>query len=123
MRTQVGIVGAGPAGLVLAHLLHLRGIDSVVLENHSREHIERCCALQPPRALIASTKAHLLRLRLPALRAISKKFVIGFPLPGAIRWSRASRATPYTDITSCATSSPALLTFTSGSTNDIGRTR
>src|SRR5205814_7229884 len=82
------------------------------------EHIERCCALQPPRALIASTKAHLLRLRLPALRAISKKFVIGFPLPGAIRWSRASRATPYTDITSCAASSPALLTFTSGSTGE-----
>jgi p-hydroxybenzoate 3-monooxygenase len=41
MRTQVGIVGAGPAGLVLAHLLHRLGIDSVVLENHSREHIER----------------------------------------------------------------------------------
>src|SRR6266545_5730789 len=40
-RTQVGIVGAGPAGLVLAHLLHLRGIDSVVLELHSREHVER----------------------------------------------------------------------------------
>jgi p-hydroxybenzoate 3-monooxygenase len=41
MRTQVGIVGAGPAGLVLAHLLHRRGIDSVVLERQSREHIER----------------------------------------------------------------------------------
>ncbi|HEY3010455.1 MAG TPA: 4-hydroxybenzoate 3-monooxygenase [Micromonosporaceae bacterium] len=41
MRTQVAIVGAGPAGLVLAHLLHLRGIDSVVLERHTREHIER----------------------------------------------------------------------------------
>lgn len=40
MRTQVAIVGAGPAGLVLAHLLHLRGIDSVVLERQSREHIE-----------------------------------------------------------------------------------
>jgi p-hydroxybenzoate 3-monooxygenase len=40
-RTQVGIVGAGPAGLVLAHLLHLDGIDSVVLERHSREHVER----------------------------------------------------------------------------------
>lgn len=40
-RTQVAIVGAGPAGLVLAHLLHLRGIDSVVLERHGREHIER----------------------------------------------------------------------------------
>src|SRR5437763_3561040 len=41
MRTQVGIVGAGPAGLVLAHLLHRLGIDSVVLENQTREHIER----------------------------------------------------------------------------------
>ncbi len=40
MRTQVGIVGAGPAGLVLAHLLHLRGIDSVVLESRSREYVE-----------------------------------------------------------------------------------
>jgi p-hydroxybenzoate 3-monooxygenase len=41
VRTQVGIVGAGPAGLVLAHLLHLRGIDSVVLEARSRDHVER----------------------------------------------------------------------------------
>jgi len=40
-RTQVAIVGAGPAGLLLGHLLHLRGIDSVVLERQSREHIER----------------------------------------------------------------------------------
>jgi p-hydroxybenzoate 3-monooxygenase len=41
LRTQVGIVGAGPAGLVLAHLLHRQGIDSVVLERQSREHVER----------------------------------------------------------------------------------
>ncbi|MGH3486837.1 MAG: FAD-dependent monooxygenase, partial [Actinopolymorphaceae bacterium] len=41
MRTQVGIVGAGPAGLMLAHLLHLRGISSVVLEIRSRDYIER----------------------------------------------------------------------------------
>ena len=40
MRTQVGIVGAGPAGLILAHLLHLYGIDSVVLESRSRAEIE-----------------------------------------------------------------------------------
>ena len=39
-RTQVAIVGAGPAGLVLAQLLHLEGIDSVVLEARSREYIE-----------------------------------------------------------------------------------
>ncbi len=41
MRTQVAIIGAGPAGLVLAHLLHLRGIDSWVLERQSRAHIEQ----------------------------------------------------------------------------------
>jgi p-hydroxybenzoate 3-monooxygenase len=40
MRTQVGIVGAGPAGLLLSHLLHLDGIDSVVLESRTRGEIE-----------------------------------------------------------------------------------
>lgn len=40
MRTQVGIVGAGPAGLLLSHLLHLQGIETVVVESRSREVIE-----------------------------------------------------------------------------------
>jgi len=40
MRTQVAIVGAGPAGLLLSHLLHLNGIESVVLESRSRAEIE-----------------------------------------------------------------------------------
>jgi p-hydroxybenzoate 3-monooxygenase len=40
MRTQVGIVGAGPAGLLLSHLLHIQGVESVVLESRSREEIE-----------------------------------------------------------------------------------
>ena len=40
MRTQVGIVGAGPAGLLLSHLLHLEGIESVVIEARSRAEIE-----------------------------------------------------------------------------------
>jgi p-hydroxybenzoate 3-monooxygenase len=40
VRTQVGIVGAGPAGLLLSHLLHLQGIESVVLETHNREYVE-----------------------------------------------------------------------------------
>jgi p-hydroxybenzoate 3-monooxygenase len=39
LRTQVGIVGAGPAGLVLSHLLYLQGIDSVVIENRSRQYV------------------------------------------------------------------------------------
>jgi p-hydroxybenzoate 3-monooxygenase len=40
LRTQVGIVGAGPAGLMLSHLLHLHGIESIVIEAQSRSHIE-----------------------------------------------------------------------------------
>jgi p-hydroxybenzoate 3-monooxygenase len=40
IRTQVGIVGAGPAGLLLSHLLALRGIDSVLVELRSREYCE-----------------------------------------------------------------------------------
>jgi p-hydroxybenzoate 3-monooxygenase len=40
MRTQVGIVGAGPAGLMLSHLLHLRGIESIILECRGRQYIE-----------------------------------------------------------------------------------
>ncbi|MBZ5577922.1 MAG: 4-hydroxybenzoate 3-monooxygenase [Acidobacteriia bacterium] len=39
MHTQVGIVGAGPAGLLLGHLLHRMGVDSVILEARDREHV------------------------------------------------------------------------------------
>ena len=40
IRTQVGIVGAGPAGLMLSHLLHLQGIDSIVLESRTRNYVQ-----------------------------------------------------------------------------------
>jgi p-hydroxybenzoate 3-monooxygenase len=40
IRTQVGIVGAGPAGLLLSHLLHRHGIESVIVENRSRDYVE-----------------------------------------------------------------------------------
>jgi p-hydroxybenzoate 3-monooxygenase len=40
MKTQIGIVGAGPAGLMLSHLLHLAGVSSIVIENRSRKYCE-----------------------------------------------------------------------------------
>ena len=40
LKTQVGIVGAGPSGLLLSHLLALAGIDSIVIEDRSRSYVE-----------------------------------------------------------------------------------
>jgi p-hydroxybenzoate 3-monooxygenase len=40
LRTKVGIIGGGPAGLLLSHLLHLEGIESIVIEAQSRQYIE-----------------------------------------------------------------------------------
>jgi p-hydroxybenzoate 3-monooxygenase len=39
IRTQVGIVGAGPAGLMLGHLLHLAGIDSFIVEDRAQDYV------------------------------------------------------------------------------------
>jgi p-hydroxybenzoate 3-monooxygenase len=41
IRTQVGIVGAGPSGLLLSHLLHLHGVESIVVESRSKEYVEK----------------------------------------------------------------------------------
>ena len=41
MRTQVAIVGGGPAGLMLGRLLELRGIDSVIIERRDRDYVQQ----------------------------------------------------------------------------------
>ena len=64
-RTQVGIVGAGPAGLVLSHLLAREGIESVVLEDRSREYVEKRVRAGRPRAG-HGRPAHRARARRPA---------------------------------------------------------
>ena len=56
-RTQVGIVGAGPAGLLLSHLLALGGIDSVLVETRSRAH----CEARQRAGMLESTTVELLR--------------------------------------------------------------
>ena len=56
-RTQVGIVGAGPAGLLLSHLLALGGVDSVLVENRSRAY----CEARQRAGMLESTTVELLR--------------------------------------------------------------
>jgi p-hydroxybenzoate 3-monooxygenase len=65
LRTQVGIIGAGPAGLVLSHLLSARGIDCIVIEDRSRDYVEhrvRAGVLEHP--TIELLRAHGLTDRL-----------------------------------------------------------
>ncbi len=71
MRTQVGIVGAGPAGLLLSHLLHLAGIESVVLESRSRAYVEariRAGVLEQPVEQLLNDSGVGERMRAEGLR-------------------------------------------------------
>ncbi len=102
--------------VALLAIFRLRLVAMFLDPSAGREHIERCCALHAPRGLIAGAKAHLLRLWCSALRRIPVKFVIGMPVPGAVRWSSLERTPPHEEILDCEAETPALLTFTSGST-------
>jgi acyl-CoA synthetase (AMP-forming)/AMP-acid ligase II len=79
-------------------------------------HLEACCELQPPRALVASARAHLLRLRSRALRRIPLKFTIGLPVPGAQSWGGWRDCAPLDEAFPVTADTAALLSFTSGST-------
>jgi acyl-CoA synthetase (AMP-forming)/AMP-acid ligase II len=79
--------------------------------------IERCIAKRTPRGVIAPSKYQLLRLVIPSLRRIPVKFAIGMPIPGASscgNWRREEAA----DVVPCDAETPALITFTSGSTGE-----
>ncbi len=102
--------------LALSAIFRLGLVAMFLDPAQGQAHIEQCCALHRPKALIASAKAYLLCLISPALRSIPHKFIIGLPLPGAVPWGRAAHLSPLTEILSCRPDTPALLTFTSGST-------
>src|SRR5260370_2753349 len=92
MRTQVGIVGAGPAGLLLSPLLALRGVDSIVVETRSRAYCEarqRAGVLEAgrPAVLRAARPRGRLHPRGPQPRRLLPPVArpprpLGFPRPG-----------------------------------------
>jgi acyl-CoA synthetase (AMP-forming)/AMP-acid ligase II len=102
--------------VALIALFRLGLVATFIDPSAGLEHIERCCSLFPPKAFIGSPKAHLLSLLSPALRRIPRRFAIGAHLPGAIPWSRADGMEPREEIFQAGPETPALLTFTSGST-------
>lgn len=104
--------------IALAAIFRLGLVATFLDPAAGTKYIERCCALWPPRGIIASAKAQLLRLWCAALRRIPINFVIGVPVPGATGWKRYRQATPWTEFHDHATDVPALLTFTSGTTGE-----
>ena len=103
--------------VALVALFRLGIVAMFVDPSAGKAHIEACCALRPPDAFIGTVKAHFLRIISPALRRIPRQIAIGkFPVPGAVDWERAARYPPLTDIVPAESETPALLTFTSGST-------
>lgn len=120
-------VGAGDAVLVfvpmsielyvaMIAIFRVGGVAMFLDPSAGRAHISRCCEMSPPVALIAVSRAHLLRLSTPALRQIPRKYSVGLPVPGAKRWERFKHHDPLREIAARAEDDAALVTFTSGST-------
>ncbi|MEX2287418.1 MAG: AMP-binding protein [Planctomycetaceae bacterium] len=104
--------------VALAAIFRLGLVAMFVDPSAGSAYIERCCRLRPPQALIAGSKAHLLRLLMPALRRIPLKFSIGCPVPGAIPTERASRLECDNAVQSTSPDAAALVSFTSGNTGE-----
>ena len=102
--------------VLLTAVFRLELVAVFIDPSAAKGHLERCCELYPPQALIASSKAHLLRLVSSNLRRIPLKFSLGFPVFGARRLEHYSRYPALEQIAKCAPETPALITFTSGST-------
>jgi acyl-CoA synthetase (AMP-forming)/AMP-acid ligase II len=102
--------------VTLIAIFRLGAVAMFLDPSGGRAEIDRGCAVQAPRALIATPKAHLLRLLSPALRRVPLKFSTGPMVPGA-RWMGAARHAPrFERVEPRTPEAPALLTFTSGST-------
>jgi acyl-CoA synthetase (AMP-forming)/AMP-acid ligase II len=102
--------------VVLLALLR-QGITAMFLDPSAGvEHLERCCSICQPRGFVASPKAHLLRLLSPAVRRVPHRFSVGHFIPGAVTWRISQDLPVESDCIPCAPDTPALITFTSGST-------
>jgi acyl-CoA synthetase (AMP-forming)/AMP-acid ligase II len=110
---------AAPSAELYAALVAVFRIGAVAIfveTSAKRSLLDDACAMRPPRALVASPLAHLLRLRSSGLRGIPKKFVTRGWIPGASRLVDGAPHAADDAIARVEPGAPALLTFTSGST-------
>jgi acyl-CoA synthetase (AMP-forming)/AMP-acid ligase II len=102
--------------LALIAIFRIGAVATFLDPSAGKSHINRCCEMIRPTAMIAITRAHLLRFSSAAIRKINRKFTVGAPIPFTSRWESARISAPMNDITPRQKSDPALVTFTSGST-------
>ncbi len=115
-RVLVLVPVSVPLYAVLIGLFRM-GATAVLLDpSAGREHVEGCCALARPRGFVGAPLAHLLRLVSPAVRAIPIKLTAGGRLPGVKHVSTDGSGAAADRIAPATPDTPALLTFTSGST-------
>ncbi|BAU50278.1 AMP-dependent synthetase [Sulfurifustis variabilis] len=107
---------SGELYVILSALFRLGAVAVFLDPGMGRRHIEGCCAMYPPKAIIASWRAQLLIWSSPALRRIPRRYVCGRFFPGAVSLRRARRLSPLAHVTATSDATPALVTFTSGST-------
>ena len=104
--------------IALGALLRLGLVAMFVDPSAGRHHIDRCCEMHRPRAMIASGKAHWLRLLSRELRRIPCKLSIGARVPGAVPIEAGGKCRYDPSIYQCSGNEPALVSFTSGSTGE-----
>ena len=102
--------------IALLALFKLGLIAMFVDPSAGQTHLEHCCQISPPQALLATPKASLLLLKSPALRQIPLKLVPNISLLGLKNWYRFRTYSPSPTLYPATAETPALLTFTSGST-------
>ena len=100
----------------LVAMLRLGVVAMVVEPSGGPRLLEAACALRPPAALLASRRAHLLRLVSPSVRRIPLKLSSRGWVPGAVRLDADELLEPMRDVVALGDDAPALITFTSGST-------
>jgi acyl-CoA synthetase (AMP-forming)/AMP-acid ligase II len=104
--------------IAIAGLLR-SGLTAMFLDpSAGRRYIDACCALHRPRAMIAGSTMHCLRLVSAEMRRIPLKFSIGCRVPGAIRAESARRLPYRREVFAAEADSPALLSFTTGITGE-----
>jgi acyl-CoA synthetase (AMP-forming)/AMP-acid ligase II len=127
---QLGL-GAGDPALILCPmssdlyvtligLFRLGAMAMFVDPSAGRPHLERCCRLMAPKMFLGSAKAHLLRIVSPAIRRIPRHVVIGsrLPIPGTSSVTSRITGPARAEVAAVHEQTPALVTFTSGSTGE-----